>query len=73
MKKKALALIVGVFTILCVCFGFVGCTDDAVDKIPEGTDGKVLVAYFSCTNTTKGVAEGRSAEDNLYLSRKLRF
>ncbi len=58
-KKNFISLLLGVFTVLCVCFGFVGCTDDdgAVDKIPEGTDGKVLVAYFSCTNTTKGVAE----------------
>ena len=45
------------FSRYCVCFGFIGCTDDSVEKIPDSTDGKVLVAYFSATNTTKGVAE----------------
>lgn len=59
MKKRFFfAVILAVVTLLCMCLGFVGCTDDnAVDKIPDGTTGKVLVAYFSCTNTTKGVAE----------------
>lgn len=60
MKKRTfISVLLVVLTILCVCFGFVGCTDDdeTTDKIPEGTDGKVLVAYFSATNTTKGVAE----------------
>ena len=60
MKRRTfISILMGVFAMLCVCFGFVGCTDDdgAVDKIPEGTNGKVLVAYFSATNTTKGVAE----------------
>lgn len=27
------------------------------EPIPDPSDGKVLVAYFSCTNTTKGIAE----------------
>lgn len=59
MKKKIIAVILGVLTTLCLCFGLVGCTDDdnTTDKIPEGTNGNVLVAYFSATNTTKGVAE----------------
>lgn len=60
MKKKSfISVLLGVFAVLCTCFGVVGCTDNdgAVDKIPDGTNGKVLVAYFSCTNTTKGVAE----------------
>ncbi|MDE6442516.1 MAG: flavodoxin [Clostridia bacterium] len=57
-KKTFISVLLGIATILCICFGFVGCTEDGnTDKIPEGTDGKVLVAYFSCTNTTKGVAE----------------
>lgn len=59
MKKKIFATFLSVVTMLCLCFSLVGCGDDdkTEDKIPEGTDGKVLVAYFSCTNTTKGVAE----------------
>lgn len=60
MKKKSFVLaLVGILTTLCLCFGFVGCTDNdpSADKLPDGADGKVLVAYFSCTNTTKGVAE----------------
>lgn len=60
MKKKTfISVLLGALTTLCACFGFVGCTDDdgTTDKIPEGMGGKVLVAYFSCTNTTKGVAE----------------
>ncbi|MDE6275091.1 MAG: flavodoxin [Clostridia bacterium] len=59
MKKKTIiSAILGVVTMFCACFGFAGCTDDeAKDKIPEGTNGKALVAYFSATNTTKGVAE----------------
>lgn len=71
MKKKALMLIFGVFTILWLCFGIVGCTDDnkPADKILEGTDSKVLVAYFSCTNTTKNVAEtiyGQIEDSDIY-------
>ncbi len=59
MKKTFFAGMLGILTTLCMCFGFAGCADGSgtADKIPEGTDGKVLVAYFSCTNTTKGVAE----------------
>ena len=59
MKKKTLSIIFEIFAMLCLCFSFAGCSnnDDSVDKIPEGTGNKVLVAYFSATNTTKGVAE----------------
>ncbi len=59
MKKVIIPLLLGVLTILCACFGIVGCADGngTTDKIPGSTDGKILVAYFSCTNTTKGVAE----------------
>ncbi|MDE7439288.1 MAG: flavodoxin [Clostridia bacterium] len=69
MKKKTfISIILGVVTMLCACLA-VGCgKDDGADKIPEGTNGKVLVAYFSCTNTTKGVAESIQREvSNSYL------
>lgn len=58
-KKTFISTFLGVLAALCACLGFVGCTNDdgAIDKLPEGADGKVLVAYFSATNTTKGVAE----------------
>ncbi len=58
-KKKFISVMLCILTIFCLSFGLVGCTNDegTTDKIPEGTDGKILVAYFSCTNTTKGVAE----------------
>ncbi len=58
--KKHISVLLGIVTFLCVCFGFVGCTDDdgTTDNISEGTDEqKVLVAYFSATGTTEGVAE----------------
>ncbi|MDE7164760.1 MAG: hypothetical protein K2O04_04980 [Clostridiales bacterium] len=40
MKKVFISVLPVVLIILCVCFGFVGCTDDdgTTDKIPEGTD-----------------------------------
>ena len=66
MKKKALALIVGVFTVLCLCFGIVGCTDgnDGGDQTNKPNDeltgeSKVLVTYFSwsSSNNTKTMAE----------------
>ena len=60
MKQKSfMTLIFGIFTMLCICLLFVGCKDntETTDKIPEEASGKVLVAYFSATNTTKGVAE----------------
>lgn len=60
MKKKSfITSIFGIFTVLCACFLFVGCRNhtETTDKIPEETNGKVLVAYFSATNTTKGIAE----------------
>ena len=60
MKKKNTVLsVLGVAAALCACFGFGGCAngDNSADKLPEGVDGKVLVAYFSATNTTKSVAE----------------
>ena len=57
MKKNAfISIFLGAIVVLSLC-GFVGCGDKPTDKIPEGTNGKVLVAYFSATNTTKGVAE----------------
>lgn len=58
-KKNFISALLVALSMLCAYFGFVGCTDndDSTDKIPEGADGKVLVAYFSATNTTKGVAE----------------
>ncbi len=69
-KKTFISVLLGVLTIFCACFGFVGCADgdETTDKIPDGTDGKVLVAYFSCTNTTKGVAEkiAKSTGGTLY-------
>ena len=67
MKKKALALIVGVFTVLCLCFGIVGCADgnngggDQTNKPNDELTGesKVLVTYFSwsSSNNTKTMAE----------------
>ncbi len=60
MKKKSfVSIMLCTLTMFCLCFGLVGCIDgdDTTNKIPAGTNGKVLVAYFSCTNTTKGVAE----------------
>lgn len=58
MKKKWKKLF-GILFLFGLCFSFTACknNDGSVDKIPEGTNGKVLVAYFSATNTTKGVAE----------------
>lgn len=58
MKKKSLISVLAVVvTAFCLCFSLAGCKGDEVDKIPDGAGGKVLVAYFSCTNTTRGVAE----------------
>ena len=67
MKKKALALIVGVFTVLCLCFGIVGCADgnngggDQTNKPNNELTGesKVLVTYFSWSSSgnTKTMAE----------------
>lgn len=71
MKKKALCIVLSIITLLCLCVVFVGCGDDEggeTGKIPDGADGNVLVAYFSCTNTTKGVAEkiATSTDGTLY-------
>ncbi len=71
MKKKSfISIMLGALAMLCLCFGFGGCIDDdeSTDKIPEGTNGKVLVAYFSATSTTKGVAEkiAKSTGGTLY-------
>ncbi|MDE5868145.1 MAG: flavodoxin [Anaeroplasmataceae bacterium] len=57
MKKKSIFTVI--FTMICSFFLLVGCTNhtETSDKIPEDTNGKVLVAYFSATNTTKSVAE----------------
>ncbi len=59
MKKfRFLAVVIlGIFMAL----AFAACADTSNDNgstnDPITTDSKVLVAYFSCTNTTKGVAE----------------
>ena len=60
MKKKLLGFVLSILTAMSLCFVFVGCANrdsNEADKLPEGVSGNVLVAYFSCTNTTKGVAE----------------
>lgn len=68
MKLQILSMIMAMVS-LTAC---ASCTTDNEDPIKEepgtetpepnpepstGSEGKVLVAYFSCTNTTKGVAE----------------
>lgn len=58
MKSKLFSLIFAIA--LSLSLVFTGCSGDGgnqTDKIPEDVSGNVLVAYFSCTNTTKGVAE----------------
>ena len=56
-KRNLISILLCVVALLCACFGFAGCTDDDATDKANGADGNVLVAYFSCTNTTKGVAE----------------
>ena len=68
MKLQILSMIMAMVS-LTAC---ASCTTDNYEPIKEGpgtenpvpdhepstgSEGKVLVAYFSCTNTTKGVAE----------------
>ena len=53
----SLTVILGISFNMCACSHD---SDDPVQKeesIPAEGNGKVLVAYFSCTNTTKGIAE----------------
>lgn len=72
MKKKFLGFVLSILTALCLCFAFVGCANkdgNATDNSPEGVSGNVLIAYFSCTNTTKGVAEKIAAVSNGTLYR----
>lgn len=68
-----------ILTILMAFFGFTGCNDNS-SNINGGTGGNgnsdngtntpvtagsdILIAYFSCTNTTEGVAKQIEAETN---------
>lgn len=69
MKK-----LLGVFLIIVMAlFGFTACTDGSqsgdnngndggISHSPTPTDSNVLIAYFSCTNTTKAIAEHIQSE-----------
>lgn len=66
MKRRNTILVLAVL-LACFLLLFSGCNDNSGDGLESGntyspsgalsTGNKVLVAYFSCTNTTKGVAE----------------
>lgn len=61
-----------ILSLLCVCFGLSACTNsgnssgngnDNYTPPSGGTGGnKVLIAYFSCTGTTEGIAEKIAVE-----------
>ena len=59
MKKSIKFLPFILVLLVCACFTFVACNGENDDKGKLGsTDpSKVLVAYFSATGNTKGVAE----------------
>ncbi|MDE7453333.1 MAG: NAD(P)H-dependent oxidoreductase [Clostridia bacterium] len=62
MKKKSLFYVLTA-CVICLLFAFAGCNNpdkpdgEGGDTPPVTVEQKVLVAYFSCTNTTKKVAE----------------
>ena len=43
--------------LMCSCGFFAACGNDDDGKLPPAEPSKILVAYFSATGTTKGVAE----------------
>lgn len=67
--------------LMCVSLAMCACSHDSEDELikkeestpdpdPEpSSGGKVLVAYFSCTNTTKGIAENIAAITDASLYR----
>ncbi|WP_288146370.1 flavodoxin, partial [Xylanibacter caecicola] len=66
MKIKILSMIMSMFS-LTACASCATTDDDPVNENPAhdpipgletGTNGSVLMAYFSCTGTTEGIAEG---------------
>lgn len=64
MRLPILSMIMAMVS-LTVCTSCTTENDEPIKEEPgtenpepsSGTEGKVLIAYFSCTNTTKGVAE----------------
>ncbi len=65
MKK-----LLGVILVLIISlFGIAACTDgnsnengEGADNLPATGNSQVLIAYFSCTNTTEGIAKHIQAE-----------
>ena len=60
--KKLLGVILIIILALC---GFTACTDgnsNGNGGTPPITDSNVLIVYFSCTNTTEGIAKHIQAE-----------
>lgn len=61
MKKSFANTLAFVLLIILLCFVLSACIDTGDDngKVPPngGTDGRALIAYFSATGTTKGIAE----------------
>ncbi len=59
---KKFKFVVFVLIICCLSFALVACNADADEdpdagKLPPAQSSEILVAYFSCTNNTKGIAE----------------
>ncbi len=61
MKKVILAI----STLLLFLFGFTACVNNNPNNTPSGGGtgvNNVLIAYFSCTNTTEGIANSIATE-----------